>query len=261
MLTHRIRLSRARVATRMGAICLALIGVAPLLGGPSRFERAVRVRRVPIVNPGFETTSRAMVPFEVTSGARGLADPVGTYIFNGAQIVSIDHPVGVDGWRTFAPADPNVLIYAGVLRPGVVGKGSAFLVGMSGDHVAASRVSPMAQTLEEVVRPSTTYLLRFSAGYGLDEFASGVYVSMLAAPDRDAFVFQVGQPGVVFLANTFTSSSIIPPPAGLMRSYTVSFTTPDVLPPELVGKYLVISLVGSDGLPSMCFDDFELLAY
>lgn len=231
-----------------------------MLGGAPRLERAIRVRPVPIVNPGFESTSRPLGAFEVTNGARGEGEPVGTYLFDQPFAVSLDDPVSVAGWRTFAPADPEILIYAGVMRPGYVAKGTPFIVGMSGDHVAASRISPMAQTLEEIIQPGTTYLLRFNAGFGINEFASGVYVSMLAAPDPDEFVFQVGPPGVVFLSNTSLSSSIAPPSAGVMQEYTVSFTTPSVLPPELVGKHLVISLVGSDGIPSMCFDDFELIA-
>lgn len=252
-------LTRRTVPTRWGAAGLGLCLCVPLLGGGPRLERGIRVRSVPIVNPGFEQLTRLLAPFESSNGARGLGEPVGTYFFTQPTLVSLDDPVGVAGWRTFEPADPGALIYAGVVRTGTVGA-VPFLIGSSGDYVAGSRVSPMAQTLDEIVQPGTTYVLRFSAGYGINEFASGVYVSVLGTADRDAFVFQFGQPGVVFLGNTATSSSIQPPPPGVMSSYTVSFTTPNVLPPYLKGKHIVIAMVGSDGLPSMCFDDFELLA-
>ena len=47
---------------------------------------------------------------------------------------------------------------------------------------------------------------------------------------------------------------------GQMRPYFLEYTTPAVLPPDVIGRYLGIHLWGSDGIPRVLYDDFRLSA-
>lgn len=229
--------------------------VACVLLGSTQSAGAQQV--LPIVNPGFEQVSRPLVVGEITNGAGGVGVPVGTRpnFFAQPQFVNT---VEIAGWRTYLPSsqNPTALIRAGVLNPPEVSVGVPFLTGYSGTHVATLHHIPMQQTLPIQIQPSTRYRLTFLAGYGKFDSPEGIYVSLLGAPDLTTPVYYgTGE----LLALT---QGLFPPPSseGQMLPYELEVTTPAVLPANLQSKYIAISLVGSDGIPKMNFDDFRLVA-
>lgn len=213
---------------------------------------------IPIVNPGFEEISRPLEPGQQTNGAGGSAVGVGVRGYMSGP-VDLSNPVHVAGWRTRLPPidNPTAMVYAGVLNPPVSGS-TSFLTGQSGTYVGSVQVAAMQQTLNATVQPNTHYRLSFLAGFGKWATVTGVYASLLASPDLETLVFR-GTPGTTLLSpalGIFPGSDT----AGLMLPYSIEYTSPEVLPPDLVGKYLAISIVGSDGIPRMCYDDFRLEA-
>ncbi len=213
---------------------------------------------IPIVNPGFEEISRPIAPGQQTNGAGGNGVGVGVRDYMGSS-VDISNPVFVPGWRTRLPPADNLTapVYAGVLHPPVSG-GTPFLTGQSGTYVGSVQISAMQQTLNATVQPNTHYRLSFLAGFGAWTSVTGVYASLLASPDLETLAFR-GTPGTTLLSPAL---GIFPgnDKAGLMLPYSIEYTSPEVLPPGLVGRYLAISIVGSDGIPRMCYDDFVLTA-
>ena len=219
--------------------------------------------RIAIINPGFELTSRPLIDGEITNGCGGAGVTVGTRMpFRGSG-VSFANPVEVPGWRTYLPPpnNPNATIWAGVLNPPVmntINGPQPFLANMEGQHVAAAQVSWMQQTLNVKVRPSTRYQLRFRAGNGLFDLGEGVYVSLLASPDLQTLAF-LNTPNVTTLALT-QGVGIPPGSTGSMTQFQIEYVSPRILPANVSNRYLAISLIGSDGIPRMCFDDFQLTA-
>lgn len=214
---------------------------------------------IPIVNPGFEETSRPLADGEMSNGIGGsLSVLVGTrFSFFGAP--QFNKLVGVPGWRTLLPPpnNPTATVYAGALNPATLPQGE-YITGLEGQYVGYAMVSAMQQTLEAQVQPDTLYTLRFKAGIGLTDSSNGVYVALCAMPDRETLAFR-GQPGVITLAATLGVGAP-QNTAGTMQEVVITYQSPSVLPVELAGKYLAISLIGSDGTPRMCFDDFRLTA-
>ncbi len=214
---------------------------------------------VPIVNPGFEETSRPLADGEMSNGCGGsLAVLLGTRFsfFGSPQFVDL---VGVPGWRTYLPPpnNPTATVYAGALNPPTFRQGE-YITGLEGQHVGYAMIAQMQQTLDAQVQADTLYTLRFKAGIGLFDTENGIYVALCAMPDRETLAFR-GQPGVITLVAT-VGELARQSSAGTMREIEISYQSPGVLPTELVGKYLAISLQGSDGIPRMCFDDFRLTA-
>lgn len=213
---------------------------------------------IPIINPGFEQISRPLEPGIQTNGAGGSLVAVGTHGYM-SSTVDLSDPVYVAGWRTRLPppGNPTATVYAGVLNPPVSGT-TPFLTGQSGTYVGSVQVAAMQQTLHATVQPSTHYRLSFLAGYGAWASVTGIYMSLLASPDLETLAFR-GTPGTTLLSPAL---GIFPgtDTAGQMLPYSIEYTSPEVLPPALVGKYLAISMVGSDGIPRMCYDDFTLVA-
>ncbi len=235
---------RLRVSVFLSFACLFL--------APQSFAQLL-----PIVNPGFERVSRPLAVGEVTNGAGGVGVPVGTIPdpFGLPQFVDT---VSVAGWRTFLPSPPSSNpIYAGVLRPYNNLQGQPLLVGYSGNHVASLRNVWMQQTLTARIQARTRYRLSFLAASGLWEPRSGIYVALLAAPDRETLAF-AGTPGVA----TLVFSSILPAPGteGQMMPYELEYVSPANLPRDLRNMFLAIAFIGSDGIPQMNFDDFRLEA-
>lgn len=224
--------------------CLAAPGSAELL---------------PIINPGFESLNVSLRPGEQTNGAGGGITPVTTrwefpFSANGNNPQS---GVIVPGWRTFIPpvGQNN---YAGILRPDVIFGNTPWMTGYTGSHVAVAQVSFMQQTLNVQLQPATTYTLRFLAGIGITDSEYSPFIGLLASPDLETLAY-TNAPGVTTLA-TLPLTSIQPGQFGSMLPFSFSYTTPAVLPPNLQGRYIAISYVGSDGIPRMCYDDFQLEA-
>lgn len=242
---------RAPISSRTGAAALAVMTAAS----------EGRAGLLPIVNPSFEMTSRALEPGECSNGAGGAGVDVGTWrpLLNGG--LQFTNPVQVPGWRTNlpTPVNPTAQIRAGVLRntDRVTADGPRpYLTGVAGEHVAACQSAFMQQTLDAQLEAGTRYRLSFLSGFGVLDNRDGVYVALLAAPDRATLAF-TGRPDIITLVQT---QGIIPAPdqGGLMQRYTIEYTSPATLPPGLGGRYLAICFIGSDGIPRMCFDDFSL---
>lgn len=230
-----------------------------LLTIPFAFLVAVGVHAdlLPISNPSFEEVSRPLEVGEQSNGAGGAGVQVGMrFPFVGGE-VEWDNPVEVPGWRTrLRQDDPEVIIYAGVLNPPLMGQGQPFMTGQDGQYIAAAQAAPIQQTLNIQLQPNTRYELSFLAGIGLFDPDYAVFVGLLASPDLETFAYQ-GAPNVITLART---QSVNPPPdaAGTMLRYSIEYTSAAELPAELVGRYVAISAIGSDGTPRVCFDDFRL---
>ena len=215
---------------------------------------------VPIVNPGFESVSRELVGGEQSNGIGGEGVLVGTqspYPFGGGSVDWSD-PVLVPGWRTrTVPFGSPGSILAGVLRPMDI-DGMPFVIGIEGDHVLPVQAALVGQATEEVLAPDTTYTLSFLGG--ISRFDSDYFfaVSLIAVEDGVMLPLE-GEPGVTRLE----IGRFFPPsaePDGVMRRYEFSYTTPEVLPDELVGTRVGIHVFGSDGLPRVVYDDFSLTA-
>ncbi len=226
----------------------------PLLLAPASLAQ----QQVPIANPSFETLSRPLTEGEVTNGCGGAGVSVGTRASFFA-IPQFDDTVEVTGWRTRLPPDnnPTATIYAGVLAPPEWSPGQRFLTNPAGEYVASLHHVPVQQTLAVKVRPDTRYRLRFLAGFGVGDTPEGVYIALLAAPDRETPVY-IQQDAPILVQ----SSGLYPPidSEGELRPYEITATTPSTLSAEFRNKYVAISFIGSDGIPRMNYDDFTLEA-
>jgi hypothetical protein len=217
---------------------------------------------LPIINPGFEMTSRPLAPGEITNGAGGAGVFVGTRFPWAGGGVSFDDPVEVPGWRTLLPPpqNPNATIYAGVLNPPILSSGGnpvPFMTGYEGQYIAAVQHSSMQQTLNVQVQPNVHYCLSFLAGNGMFDQGQAVYVGLLASPDLETLAF-FGTPNVTKLVQT--QGVVVPPGSdGTMTTFQIEYTSPAVLPLNVVNRYLAITFIGSDGIPRMCFDVFRLV--
>ena len=209
-------------------------------------------------NPGFEAVSRALAPGEQTNGLGGASTLVGTYVpfpFGGGT-VDWSSPVTVRGWQsTTVPFGSPAQLLAGAMRPTELG-GTPFVTGFRGNNVLVIQAAQVGQRTKTVLEPDTTYTLRFLAG--ISEFDSSYFFAVsLTAVDPSAPLPLENQPGVTRLQ----LGTFFPPnaqPDGVMRPYEFSYTTPAVLPPNLVGKRLGIHIFGSDGIPRVVYDDFRL---
>lgn len=214
---------------------------------------------VPIINADFEQTSRPLAVGEITNGAGG----VGVFVGTRADFfdVSPDYtsPVEVPGWRTNVPVNPATVVRAGVMRPPILSQGE-YITNYSGAHVATLQVSPMQQTLPLLVQPDTRYTLRFRAGIGRFDSDYAAFAALIAVPDTAGLYFR-GNPATVTLVGTVSELFDAPGnTTGVMRFVTIEYVSPSVLPANVQGKFLCVSIIGSDGLPRMNFDDFSLLA-
>jgi hypothetical protein len=219
---------------------------------------------LPIVNPGFESLNVSLRPGEQTSGAGGVPagsglpeTPVSTrwqFPFQSGGNVA-QSGVIVPGWRTAAPAFGSL---AGVIDPAVTFGGRPWMTGYSGIHVGVAQAAFMQQTLNVQLRPSTTYTLSFLAGIGITDSEYSPLIQLLAAPDLATFATP-STPNVEFLAR-LPLTQIPREQFGTMQPFSFSYTSPEVLPPTLEGKYLAICFLGSDGIPRMTYDDFRLEA-
>jgi hypothetical protein len=246
-------------STKVWAWGLAGVGAAVVCSA------SVRGEFLPIVNPGFETLNVTLRPGEQTNGAGGVPmnsglpeTPVNTrwqspFNSNGNTPQT---GVIVPGWRT-VPGAPGSL--AGVLNPAVNFSGNAWMTGFSGNHVGVAQAAFMQQTLNVQVQPSTTYTLTFLAGIGITDSEYTPLLQLLAAPDLTTFATP-STSGVVSLARVPGESIIRRAQFGAMIPFSISYTSPDVLPADLAGKYLAISFLGSDGIPRVVYDDFRLEA-
>lgn len=213
---------------------------------------------LPIVNPSFEVLSRPLAVGEQTNGAAGAGVPVATRFPFGGGGVSWDDPVEVPGWRTrYRPPPDTAVNYAGVLNPPLLG-GIPFVTQQDGETVAAVQAAQIGQTLDVQLQPDTRYRLDFLGGIGL--FGSDYFlaVSLIAVDDLERLPLE-GQPGVQRLV---ISQGLIPPPEsfGTMLPYSLEYTTPPTLPPNLAGRYIGIHMYGSDGIPRVLYDNFRLEA-
>ncbi len=214
---------------------------------------------VPLVNPGFETVSRALVPGEQTNGIGGAGVQVGTmfpFPF-GAGVVDWTDPVIVPGWQspTLPFGDPRQVL-AGVLHPTEV-DGQPFITGVDGEYVLAIQAAQAGQRTSAVLQPDTEYTLSFLGG--ISRFDSDYFfaVSLIAIDDTATLPIE-GRAGVTRLE----IGRFFPPtgPEGIIRRYEFSYITPATLPPALVGTHVGINVYGSDGIPRVLYDDFALTA-
>ncbi|NEQ52906.1 MAG: hypothetical protein F6K11_22665 [Leptolyngbya sp. SIO3F4] len=167
-------------------------------------------------------------------------------------------PLTVPGWRTrtvpFGSADG---VLAGVLRPADIDN-EPFVTGIEGTYALAIQASLVGQETSALLQPDKVYTLSFLGG--ISQFDSEYFfsVSLIAIDDSATLPFE-GQPGVTRLAlgSFFPPSNI---PDGVMRRYEFSYTSPEVLPAHLIGTRVGISVFGSDGLPRVIYDDFDLSA-
>ncbi|MBY0310781.1 MAG: hypothetical protein K2W85_01800 [Phycisphaerales bacterium] len=223
---------------------------------------------LPIVNSGFERLNVTLRPGEQTNGAGGVAEGSGIMETPVNTIWRAPFPQGsgvpqsgviVPGWRT-RPGGTGSL--AGVLNPNVpvAGPGGArmWMTGYSGNYVATAQAAIMQQTLNVRLEPATTYAVSFLAGIGVTDSTYSPTVQLFATPDLNTFAL-IGEPGVTLLAQT-PRVQIDQLQFSVMRPYGFTYTTPSVLPPELVSKYLTISFLGSDGFPRVNYDDFQVTA-
>lgn len=236
-----------------GALALAFVGLL----APS-----THAELLPIINPGFEQLNVTLRPGEQTNGAGGAPPglPISTvntrwqfpFQPNGNQPQT---GVLVPGWRTMPGAVGSL---AGVLNPSVTFSGQPWMTGYVGGYTAVAQAAHMQQTLDVQLAPATRYTLSFLAGIGITDSSYTPLIALLAAPDLATFATQ-SAPGVQLLARLITNP-IVQPQFGVMIPFSFSYTTPEALPPELVGKYIAISFLGSDGIPRVVYDDFRLEA-
>lgn len=221
-----------------------------------------RCELLPIVNPGFEELNVTLRPGEQTNGAGGTTGggpitPVTTrwqFPFNPGD----NQPqsgVLVPGWRT---QNPGIGSLAAVLNPGVTFGDRPWMTGYSGNYVGAAQAAFMSQTLDARIQPSTRYTLSFKAGIGITDSEYAPLIQLVVSPDLTTFA-RPDSPGVALLARG-DLLSIPREQFGVMMPRSFSYTSPAVLPTELAGKYLAITFLGSDGIPRMVYDDFQLEA-
>lgn len=217
-----------------------------------------RGEELPIVNPSFEDVSRPLEIGEQTNGAAGAGVPVATRFPWAGGGVRWENPVEVSGWRTrYRPPPDSATLLAGVLNPPPLSD-EPFLTGQDGEYVWSIQAAQVGQTLNVQLQPDTHYHLDFLGGigrFGTDYFLA---VSLIAVSDLQTLPIE-GQPGVSRLV--ITQGMQVPPDShGLMLPYSLDYTTPEVLPPSLEGKYVGIHMYGSDGIPRVNYDDFRLTA-
>lgn len=215
---------------------------------------------IPIINPSFEVTSRALQVGEQTNGVAGLGTPVATrFPFMGGT-PTWDNPLEVAGWRTFVQPSPNTAtIRVGVLNPPLVA-GQQFIQGQDGQNVLANQNSRCGQMLDHLVQPNTTYRLDFLGGIGRFDSDYFFAVSFITAPTLDTLPLEQW-PGADVRRLAITNNLNHPSSAkGQMLPYVLEYTTPAILPPEVAGRFLGIHLWGSDGIPRVLYDDFRLQA-
>ncbi|MBL8877545.1 MAG: hypothetical protein JNG88_00370 [Phycisphaerales bacterium] len=144
-----------------------------------------------------------------------------------------------------------------MLNPPIL-SGEPFLTGHDGEYVWSIQAAQAGQTRNVLLQPATRYRLDFLGGigrFGSDYFLS---VSLIAVDDLQSLPLE-NQPGVRRLA--ITQGMQVPPEShGTMLPYSLEYTTAEVLPPELDGKYIGIHMYGSDGFPRVNYDDFRLTA-
>lgn len=210
---------------------------------------------VTVVNPSFEMTSRPMAIGEQTNGMGGAGVEVGVrFPFAGSGVLW-DDPVIVPGWRSIVPpsGSPSI-VRAGVLNPPDVGPGP-FITGQDGQHVGVTQNAAFGQTLAATLRAETRYTLTFKGGIGLFDSDYFIAVSLIAVDDMTILPLE-NQPGVTRLE----IGRYFPPREtfGTLQDYTLEYTTPAVLPPDLMGRHVGIQIFGSDGIPRIVVDDFAL---
>ncbi len=215
---------------------------------------------IPIVNPSFEITSRALEAGEQTNGVGGAGTPVATRFPFAGGTPSWTNPVEVPGWRTSViPAPSTAINRAGVLNPPTIA-GQPFIQGHHGQHVLANQASRCGQILDHLVQPSTRYRLDFLGGIGRTDSDYFFAVSFITAPTLDTLPLE-SWPNTDTRRLAITSGLGHPTTArGTMLPYFLEFTTPAVLPQDVQGRYLGIHLWGSDGIPRVLYDDFRLEA-
>ncbi len=213
---------------------------------------------LPLINPGFEDVSVTLAPGEMTSGTGGGTQAVHTFWPSTFADVAGTPRTGVfvQGWRSQVVPPQLGDLNAGVINPGATINGQAWLTGYSGRNVAIAQNDRLQQTLNVQLQPRTVYTVRFLAGIGRSDLPYFPIVSLLGAPDLATPVYDVGL-NVPLLAS-LENSPIGDDDLGVMRPYSFSYTTPNVLPPSLQGRYLALALVGSDGFPRVAFDDFSI---
>jgi hypothetical protein len=215
---------------------------------------------IEIINPSFELTSRPLLVGEQTNGMNGVGTPVATCFPFESGVPSWDNPVEVPGWRTFFQPQPSLAtIRAGVLNPPTI-VGQPFIQGQHGQNVFVNQNSKAGQALNHIIQPNTTYRLDFLGGIGRFDSDYFFAVSFITVPTLDTLpldgAFQVDARRVAI------SGTLNHPPdaAGQMLPYFFEYTTPAVIPPEHAGRFLGITLFGSDGIPRVVLDDFRLEA-
>lgn len=218
---------------------------------------------LPIINPGFEELNVTLRPGEQTSGAGGSSagqpiTPVNTrwqFPFTPGD----NQPqsgVLVPGWRTQNPTGGSL---AGVLNPTGSFGDRPWMTGYSGNYVAAAQATAfVAQTLDVRIQPATQYTLSFKVGIGITDSEYAPFIQLVGAPDLTTFP-RPDLPTVAVLARA-PLAEIPREQFGVMMPRSFSYTSPAVLPADLAGKYLAITFVGSDGIPRMIYDDFQLEA-
>ena len=213
---------------------------------------------LPVINPSFEQTSRPLAVGEQTNGAGGAGVPVATRFPFDLTGPSWDNPVEVFGWRTrLRPPGSTDIVYAGVLNPPDV-DGVPFVTGQDGQNVFAIQVAQAGQAVNATLQPNTRYRLDFRGGIGWMDFNYFLAVSLIAVDDLATLPLE-NSPGVQRLA---LSQGLFPDPStfGTVLPYALTYTTPEVLPENLQGKYIGVHMYGSDGIPRVVYDDFRLQA-
>lgn len=236
---------RARTLFVVAAVFVALRVTSLVLAAPITIE-----------NHSLEELSRELAVGEQSNGAGGAGVPVATRFPFGGGGVSWANPVVVPGWRTrLLPFGELNTILAGVLRPPILG-GQAFITGQDGDNVAAVQAAQMGQALSARLAANTRYRLDFLGGIGLFGTDYHLAVSLIAVDSPATFPLE-NEPGVTRLAIT---QGLVPPESsfGTMLPWSLEYTTPPVLPANLVGKYVGVHLWGSDGFPRVIYDEFRL---
>lgn len=207
---------------------------------------------IPITNPSFDDLNVTLRPGEMTSGMGTVANPTVThwpFPFS-PGLNSPQSGVIVPGWRSLTP---NTLV--GVLNPTYDVSGTPWMTGYSGPHVAAIQAAVIGQVLDALIQPSTVYTLRFRAGIGLTDSTYFANAVLIASPNAQTH-WRPGAPGVETLR--FSQSFIPSNQHGIMHDFVMSYTTPAVLPPNLAGLFIGVGAYGSDGIPRVLYDDFEL---
>lgn len=217
---------------------------------------ASRAELLPVINPSFEDLSRPLAVGEQTNGAAGAGVPVATRFPFGGGGVSWDHPVEVPGWRTFYLPPPNTAIsYVGALNPPPRSNGDPFITGYDGSNVCAVQAARIGQTLDVRLQPNTRYRLDFLGGIGLFDSPYFLHCGLIALDNLNQLPLE-NQPGVQRLV--LASFDVAEDSHGTMRAYSLEYITPAVLPSNLVDRYLGIHLYGSDGIPRVLYDNFQL---